>query len=224
MEVISRAAAKVAGLKRYFTGVPCKHGHVAERLVGNGACRDCANAACRAYAERNADRERARKLAYRALNVERGRETRRAWRKRNYERYQKQSRAWYEANKERAFQAARAWQERNPARKRESIRAWQIKNVEKVRLYSRTNSHRRRAQQSGGMSSAEFSAWSERQPKACHWCGKKCAKEFHVDHYVPLSKGGEHVESNLVIACPSCNLRKQARDPYEFAAQVGRLF
>jgi hypothetical protein len=28
-------------LKWYFTGVPCKHGHVAERYVGNGGCVEC---------------------------------------------------------------------------------------------------------------------------------------------------------------------------------------
>tara|TARA_R100000687_G_C6400655_1_gene141701 strand:+ start:468 stop:800 length:333 start_codon:yes stop_codon:yes gene_type:complete len=40
MEIISRKDAKAKGLKRYFTGKPCKHGHVAERYVC-GPCVDC---------------------------------------------------------------------------------------------------------------------------------------------------------------------------------------
>ena len=31
--LITRADAKALGLKRYFTGKPCKHGHVAERTM-----------------------------------------------------------------------------------------------------------------------------------------------------------------------------------------------
>ena len=30
IKIISHAEAKAQGLKRYFTGKPCKHGHVAE--------------------------------------------------------------------------------------------------------------------------------------------------------------------------------------------------
>mgnify|MGYP001563333676 CR=1 FL=1 len=34
-----------------------------------------------------------------------------------------------------------------------------------------------------------------------------------MDHVVPLSKGGATVKENIVPACPSCNLHKQARLP-----------
>jgi len=42
MEIISCKDAKAKGLKRYFTGKPCKRGHVAERHV-TGGCIICAN-------------------------------------------------------------------------------------------------------------------------------------------------------------------------------------
>lgn len=40
--IITRDEAKASGLKRYFTGEPCKRGHVAERYVNNGQCCGCA--------------------------------------------------------------------------------------------------------------------------------------------------------------------------------------
>lgn len=43
-EIIARATAKAEGLSRYFTGVACKHGHLAERYTGNKTCCECANA------------------------------------------------------------------------------------------------------------------------------------------------------------------------------------
>ncbi|OKN43494.1 hypothetical protein AM421_002853 [Klebsiella pneumoniae] len=36
MEIITRVEAAKAGLKRYYTGKQCKHGHDSERWVYNG--------------------------------------------------------------------------------------------------------------------------------------------------------------------------------------------
>lgn len=41
MEEISRKQAKELGLKFYFTGKPCKHGHIAQRRTSNGFCLGC---------------------------------------------------------------------------------------------------------------------------------------------------------------------------------------
>ena len=49
MQVISRTEAKAKGLRFYFTGKPCKHGHLAERVVYNSTCVECARAALKKY-------------------------------------------------------------------------------------------------------------------------------------------------------------------------------
>lgn len=103
------------------------------------------------------------------------------------------------------------------------IRRWQKANPEKVSAYKATNKAARRCATGAGMSGAELSAWKRKQAKVCYWCGAKCARKYHVDHYTPLKKGGRHEASNLVIACPTCNLRKHAKDPLMFAREVGRL-
>lgn len=41
MQLISRKVAATSGLKTYFTGDQCKHGHIAPRYVLNGACSEC---------------------------------------------------------------------------------------------------------------------------------------------------------------------------------------
>ena len=40
-DIISRKDAKALGLKRYFTGKPCKYGHVAQRFADNKSCVEC---------------------------------------------------------------------------------------------------------------------------------------------------------------------------------------
>ena len=44
MKIISRKEALEQGLKRYFTGKTCKHGHVSERYI-KGSCCECSKLA-----------------------------------------------------------------------------------------------------------------------------------------------------------------------------------
>jgi hypothetical protein len=41
MKTITRKEAREAGLKQYFTGKACIHGHIAPRLVSNKTCVEC---------------------------------------------------------------------------------------------------------------------------------------------------------------------------------------
>ena len=41
MKLISRQEAIEQKLTRYFTGEPCKHGHIAEKLLSNRTCIEC---------------------------------------------------------------------------------------------------------------------------------------------------------------------------------------
>jgi hypothetical protein len=60
----------------------------------------------------------------------------------------------------------------------------------------------------------------ERAAGRCEYCRMHQSLQgatFHLEHIVPLSKGGRTELSNLAIACPGCNLAKSdrisARDP-----------
>lgn len=41
MNLLSRQEAIASGLKRYFTGVPCRNGHIAERYALKSSCVEC---------------------------------------------------------------------------------------------------------------------------------------------------------------------------------------
>lgn len=54
----------------------------------------------------------------------------------------------------------------------------------------------------------------ERHDGVCGICGGDVDPfAFHVDHIVPLSKGGEHSYANTQAAHPVCNMRKGAKAP-----------
>lgn len=56
----------------------------------------------------------------------------------------------------------------------------------------------------------------DQQNGLCAYCQCKLDGNFHVDHFVPLAKDGEHAADNIVLACSSCNLQKGALNPVEF--------
>ena len=65
----------------------------------------------------------------------------------------------------------------------------------------------------------------EQQGGKCAFCSTKLESvEVHIDHMVPLSRGGMHDESNLQLLCARCNEVKGPRTQTEFALSKGRLF
>lgn len=48
------------------------------------------------------------------------------------------------------------------------------------------------------------------QDGRCCYCGMPFhdRKDFHIDHFTPISKGGDNSPANIVLACVSCNLSK----------------
>ena len=85
-----RAAAKAAGEATYFTGRPCKHGHVEPRITSNGNCLECCKRMQRQNLEKrllenpnwykdnyakNPERQKQKSAEYRAKNPEKVRQS-----------------------------------------------------------------------------------------------------------------------------------------------------
>ena len=59
----------------------------------------------------------------------------------------------------------------------------------------------------------------ERDNATCWICGlgPLAYEDIHIDHVIPLSKGGSHTSDNLRVACAQCNLRKADKLPSEIS-------
>ena len=110
-----RSEAKAAGEKFYFTGRPCRHGHIDKRQTSNGICYTCSKERTSKYAIANPDKRVARKQKNRDQILKKNRE----WRERNRAAIKeklaatlperaKTQRAYYEKNKEKILAMARA--------------------------------------------------------------------------------------------------------------------
>ena len=52
----------------------------------------------------------------------------------------------------------------------------------------------------------------EIQNHNCPYCSNNMKDDIHIDHIIPLSKGGSNEVYNLILCCSSCNLRKNAKE------------
>lgn len=56
---------------------------------------------------------------------------------------------------------------------------------------------------------------------ACHMCGAMVDPDrWHLDHVLPLVRGGEHSYANTAVACPSCNLQRGSKTMDEWRATL----
>ena len=59
------------------------------------------------------------------------------------------------------------------------------------------------------------------EPILCYWCLWPTERsDRHVDHVIPLVRGGAHAAENLRISCRHCNVSKGDEEPDLFAARV----
>jgi 5-methylcytosine-specific restriction endonuclease McrA len=222
MNIVTRTEALASGLSRYFTGKPCPKGHVAERHVSNWGCVECTRLHSLAWISANPEPGRARARAWQAANPEKKRERQRAWRAANPEKIREWGRAWKTANRKRESERIRARYAANPELAREQARARRAANPEMARAQVRNSRARRRAAE-GSHTAADIARIIEAQGYKCALCRKSVKKKYHVDHILALVNGGANWPSNLQILCPSCNCSKGAKDPIDFAREMGKL-
>jgi 5-methylcytosine-specific restriction endonuclease McrA/biotin operon repressor len=103
---------------------------------------------------------------------------------------------------------ARAYAQRPEVRAKERERSRRRAAEDPER--TRNRNHARRARFAGQyVERVESLIVLERDDGVCGICGGDVdPMRFHVDHIIPLSKGGVHAYSNVQVAHPSCNVRK----------------
>jgi 5-methylcytosine-specific restriction endonuclease McrA len=50
----------------------------------------------------------------------------------------------------------------------------------------------------------------------CFYCKEPLTSDFHIDHKIPIAKGGTRSLENFALACMQCNQEKHAKDIDEY--------
>jgi hypothetical protein len=68
----------------------------------------------------------------------------------------------------------------------------------------------------------DIHALMTRQKGICFYCDRSIRRRYHIDHFIPVSRGGTHWPTNLRLACQPCNRVKRDLMPWEFTPKVRR--
>jgi hypothetical protein len=214
MDIISRKDALAQGLTHYFTGKPCLNGRLYARST---KCKYCLCAVCR-------DQRNVKSRRWRAENPEKQAASTRIWQLNNWEAQQEVWRRAEKAKQQRdkqdpEYKAKRLAQARKHAldchRRHYGANVAYTERVKANAAHQKVK--RRRLAKSVVLTPAE-----ELQVKAIYrlryTLTRETGVEYHVDHHMPLSKGGKHHPDNLWVIHAAENLRKGAKLPAEPAA------
>lgn len=131
-----------------------------------------------------------------------------------------ENKQWRQQNKEHANEYRSAWHAERMLDpeyveyRRQKNSEWRANNPEKRQASSRESTRRRKALLKGA-SEVEFftkpQIW-DRDSGICGLCGKAAdPTDWHLDHVIPLKRGGEHTMENVQVSHPKCNLSKGAK-------------
>lgn len=162
---------------------------------------------------------KARGAAWRKNNLDRERENNRKWRLEHPEQSRATRHAYYEEHIEQHRALGKKWNRRNRKRVNALSREWAKAHPEQIRK----NAHCRRARirnATGSHTAMDIIVLNINQRNKCAYCGCSLGDDYHVDHVIPLSRGGSDDFDNLALACPHCNASKNDRLLSEWIADV----
>lgn len=174
------------------------------------------------YANKNKEKLAKKNKEYHESNKERIREYKKEYQEINKQKIKEKKKIYYNENKDQVDRKNKNYYLNNKEKIAEYKRQYMA--VVENKILAKNVRNKRRAKIKDGSVTPQEIRGLIKNVKSCYWCDKKIDKNnYHLDHFMPLSKGGLHTISNLVIACPTCNLQKNAKDPYKFAQEKGRL-
>ncbi len=155
----------------------------------------------------------------------------RAWRKANPKRIRVLDKRYREKPgvKLRSAEYNKAWKKANSVRVRENSREYYSsgrgkaaneryfntpKGKEALRKNWRIAGLRKRA--AGKLDQNQIVSLLEQAKGVCYYCQKPLNETYHLDHRIPVSRGGKSTVENMVVSCPHCNRSKGARTDTEF--------
>ncbi len=154
-------------------------------------------------------------------------ETNHLWYLANRERKRKNTCLWraVAGNKERQVISSAAWRKKNKVAHNLSKLEWHKNNrAQSKAIDAKYRANKKQAELGDqALIAAVYHKAQTALRVRCPYCSKyPKIGERHVDHKVPLSKGGPHCADNLAICCGTCNIQKHDRTVEEYMLMRGK--
>ena len=167
-----------------------------------------ANERAKKWYQENKARKKTYDTEYRSNHADQRKEQHKQYYLEHQEEIKLKVRKWKDENREHVLSEKRRWRSEN--KERISIKKKEYYKSDRGRLVACKTGHTHRARKKNqiGPNPPTTEQLRELYASPCHYCG---APSKHIDHVIPLAKGGLHDISNLVGACVPCNLSKGDR-------------
>lgn len=205
----TRSVAKTKGEHLYFTGVPCKHGHVAARFTRTAICTDCNREQTKLWAAANKAKKQAADAAYRKNNLEEKRAKDREYYQANKDSILVKKRKYSARTIDARHAAAKLWREANPEKSKATSIRFRQANPHKINAWAALR--RARKLQAKQMLPPKQLAQIQAVYAKARRLSEATGIRHEVDHICPLAGtnfSGLHVPWNLQILTSDANKRK----------------
>ena len=118
----------------------------------------------------------------------------------------KGNKRWADANPEKMLTYRHKWLQNNPEKRKVAALSWQKRNPQSAVNYQSRRRSKLKGMLSGCVSDRELHQMRE---SCCAYCGAR--GDIHIDHIIPIAKGGAHSIGNLQPLCASCNQSKGSK-------------
>lgn len=162
----------------------------------------------RLYRIRNRDRLNAKIMEWRSVNADRYSAYRIRYQVENRARTRQRGVHWRLSNADRASSYGKAWRRLNPGEhaRHEQNRRARIRAV------------------GGELSTGLYKRLMAAQRGKCAACRSGIrSQRVHIDHIMPIARGGTNTDDNAQLLCRKCNLAKHAKHPVDFMQEIGFL-
>jgi hypothetical protein len=159
----------------------------------------------------NPEKRKERQKRWYASNSAKKLEKLRIYREINRDKIRKKDRENKSKNKEKHRASSRDWNKKNKDRFKENLAIWKEKNKDRYRLLIKSGAAKYRARKRNAC--VKLSEAQEKIIKTIYDLSQRLENrigiKFHVDHIVPLAKGGLHIPSNLQVLPATLNHQKK---------------
>jgi 5-methylcytosine-specific restriction endonuclease McrA len=204
----TRKDAKADGSDRYFTGKECIRGHVGLRSVASGRCCECDRIKSQEWRKENPEKLKEIQARFEVTTRKNKSDEYKAGRNR-------QKREYAERRKEYFRELKRKNYADNKVELLKKMKIWRHENKEIIKVLNADYRGRKRGAE-GAILISVVRSLEEYQGLKCNHCSTCIREKYHIDHNIPLSRGGSNKRENLQLLCPPCNLRKGALTQAEF--------
>lgn len=208
----------------------CKKCQIETDRYGNGGCKLCVRANNVVWKKANPEKLKAQRAAYRAANKDKARAYKKAYRSANKEKINTYRVKRNAVNRDKVNAYAAKWRAVNKDKVNASNARWNAANYGKVkkkypesRRIAQSSRRARKLNAGGKHTAADIRELFTLQKGKCPICKASIKEGYHIDHIMPLSKGGNNDRLNIQLLCAPCNLQKNAKHPIDFMQSKGFL-